>query len=135
MPVAGFCSSGLEVDCADATNENARAATPALASTFHFFIESSRPADVPVNVELQEECRTERAVEWSPSRFAAVAGTVPATRSDGGTNMLLTLAIVLFILWALGLFAFHVTSGLIHLLVVLAVISLIVHLFRGPRTA
>jgi hypothetical protein len=49
--------------------------------------------------------------------------------------MLLTLAIVLFILWALGLFAFHVTSGVIHLLVVLAVISLIVHLFRGTRSA
>ena len=49
--------------------------------------------------------------------------------------MLLTLAIVLFILWALGLFAFHVTSGMIHLLVILAVISLIVHLFRGTRSA
>jgi len=38
---------------------------------------------------------------------------------------------ILLVLWALGFLAFHVAGGLIHLLVVLAVISLIVHLFRG----
>lgn len=41
---------------------------------------------------------------------------------------------VLLVLWALGFLAFHVAGGLIHLLVVLAVISLIVHLFRGRST-
>ncbi len=45
--------------------------------------------------------------------------------------MLLTIGIILLICWALGLFAFHVTGGLIHLLIVLAVIAIIVHLFRG----
>ena len=47
--------------------------------------------------------------------------------------MLLTIAIILAVLWALGFLAFHVTSGIIHLLIVLAVISLIAHLFRGTR--
>ena len=48
--------------------------------------------------------------------------------------MLLTLALIFLILWALGFFAFHVAGGLIHLLIVLAVISFIVHLLRGTRT-
>jgi fatty acid desaturase len=48
--------------------------------------------------------------------------------------MLLTIAIILFILWALGLFAFNVGGGLIHLLVILAVIVLIFHFLRGRRS-
>ncbi|MDQ6891546.1 MAG: lmo0937 family membrane protein [Acidobacteriota bacterium] len=48
--------------------------------------------------------------------------------------MLLTIGIILLICWALGLFAFHVAGGFIHILVVLAVIAIIVHLFRGRRT-
>jgi hypothetical protein len=47
--------------------------------------------------------------------------------------MLLTVAIVLFVLWALGLFAFHVTTSLFHVLLVLAVIAIVVHLMRGRR--
>jgi hypothetical protein len=50
-------------------------------------------------------------------------------------EMLLTLAIVLLVLWALGFLAFHVTSGLIHILIVLAVIAFIVHFARGTRAA
>jgi hypothetical protein len=38
---------------------------------------------------------------------------------------------VLLIAWLLGLFAFHVTAGLIHLLLVIAVIFLILHFVRG----
>jgi hypothetical protein len=47
--------------------------------------------------------------------------------------MLLAIALVLFVLWALGFLAFHVTTGLIHILIVLAVISLVSHLFMGRR--
>ncbi|MBW8878623.1 MAG: lmo0937 family membrane protein [Acidobacteria bacterium] len=47
--------------------------------------------------------------------------------------MLLMIALVLLVLWALGLFAFHVTTGLIHLLLVIAVVVAIVHLIQGRR--
>ncbi|MEO6528431.1 MAG: lmo0937 family membrane protein [Gemmatimonadaceae bacterium] len=47
--------------------------------------------------------------------------------------MLLTVAIVLFVLWALGAFAFHVGGGLIHLLLVVAVIVIIYRLITGRR--
>ena len=49
--------------------------------------------------------------------------------------MLLTLFVVLLVMWLLGFFAFHIAGGLIHILLVIAVISLVVHLFRGRNTA
>ena len=49
--------------------------------------------------------------------------------------MLMTLFVVLLVLWLLGFFAFHVASGLIHLLLIIAVISLVVHFFRGRSAA
>lgn len=47
--------------------------------------------------------------------------------------MLMTIGIVLLVLWAVGLFAFHVTSSLIHVLIVLAIIAIVVHFVRGDR--
>jgi uncharacterized membrane protein YtjA (UPF0391 family) len=47
--------------------------------------------------------------------------------------MLITLAVVLIILWALGFLAFHVTSGLIHILLVIALIIIVVRLVTGRR--
>ena len=47
--------------------------------------------------------------------------------------MLMTIGIVLLVLWALGLFAFHISSGLIHVLIVLALIAIVMHLVRGNR--
>ncbi len=49
-------------------------------------------------------------------------------------NLLWAVAVVFFVLWVLGFVAFHVTSGLIHILLVLAVIALVVRLVSGPST-
>ena len=46
-------------------------------------------------------------------------------------SLFLVSAIVLFILWVLGWFVFHVAGGLIHVLLVVAIITLIVHFVRG----
>lgn len=43
----------------------------------------------------------------------------------------LALFMVLLLLWAGGFLVYHVTSFLIHLLLIFAVISLVIHLFRG----
>ena len=45
--------------------------------------------------------------------------------------MFLTIAAILVDLWLLGFFAFHVASGLIHVLLIIAVIAVIVHFIRG----
>ena len=44
--------------------------------------------------------------------------------------MFMTLFVVLLVLWLLGFLAFHIAGGLIHLLLVVAVISLVVHFLR-----
>jgi hypothetical protein len=47
--------------------------------------------------------------------------------------MLYTLAIILFVLWLLGFVAFHVGGGLIHLLLVIAVVVIVFQLITGRR--
>lgn len=47
--------------------------------------------------------------------------------------MLYTIAIILLVLWALGFFAFHVGGGLIHLLIVIAIVMVLINLFSGRR--
>jgi hypothetical protein len=47
--------------------------------------------------------------------------------------MFLTLVAILLVMWVLGFFAFHVAGALIHLLLIFAAISLVVHFFRCPR--
>jgi hypothetical protein len=49
-------------------------------------------------------------------------------------HMFLTLFVILLVLWILGFGAFHIAGGLIHLLLLLAVISIIVHFVKGHRT-
>jgi hypothetical protein len=46
-------------------------------------------------------------------------------------SLFLVSAIVLFVLWVLGWFVFHVAGGLIHVLLVVAIVTLIVHFVRG----
>ena len=46
---------------------------------------------------------------------------------------MIAIAIVLFVLWALGFFAFHVAGGLIHILLVIALVVFVVNLVRGRR--
>jgi len=45
--------------------------------------------------------------------------------------MFMILFIVLAVAWVLGWGAFHVAGGLIHLLLIVALVSLIVHFARG----
>jgi len=47
--------------------------------------------------------------------------------------MLYTLAVILVVLWLLGFVAFHVGGGLIHLLLVIAVVVIVVQLITGRR--
>jgi Family of unknown function (DUF5670) len=59
--------------------------------------------------------------------------------SDGALSekrshkMLAAIAAVLLVLWLLGFFAFHVSSGLIHVLLVIGIVLLVLHLMRGKE--
>ena len=41
------------------------------------------------------------------------------------------IAVVLVVMWLLGFFALHVSSFLIHILLIVAVISIVMHFIRG----
>ncbi|HEY0270955.1 MAG TPA: lmo0937 family membrane protein [Sphingomonas sp.] len=45
------------------------------------------------------------------------------------------IAAVLVVLWLLGFLAFHIAGGLIHLLLVVAVIMIVLHFLTGRRAA
>jgi hypothetical protein len=48
-------------------------------------------------------------------------------------NMLRTIAIVLVVLWALGLVSSYTMGGFIHVLLVVAVVFLLVEFIQGRR--
>jgi hypothetical protein len=48
--------------------------------------------------------------------------------------MLWTIFVILLVLWLLG-FSFHIGGGLIHLLLVIAIVVLVFNLITGRRTA
>ena len=48
-------------------------------------------------------------------------------------SLLYIIAVILIIGWLLGMFAFHVTGGLIHALLVIAVILFLIQLLSGRR--
>jgi hypothetical protein len=48
--------------------------------------------------------------------------------------MLWTIFVILLIMWLLG-FSFHVAGGLVHILLIVAVVVLLFNLLGGRRTA
>ena len=48
--------------------------------------------------------------------------------------MLYTLAVVLIILWLLGMVSSYTLGGFIHILLVIALILVVLHFLRGRRT-
>jgi len=47
--------------------------------------------------------------------------------------MLWTIAVILFVLWALGLVTSYAASGLIHILLVLAIAVVLIRVIQGRR--
>jgi uncharacterized protein DUF5670 len=47
--------------------------------------------------------------------------------------MLWTIAVILFVLWALGLVTSYTLSGFIHILLVLAIVAVILGIVQGRR--
>ena len=74
-----------------------------------------------------------------PHRHAGEGGASCFDRSDasiartGATAMLETIAVLLILLWALGYFTAYTMGGLIHLLLVVAVVIIVIRLLRGQR--
>ncbi len=50
-------------------------------------------------------------------------------------NLLWAVAVVFVVLWMVGFLAFHVTTGLIHILLLLAVVAVVFRHVSGRRIA
>jgi hypothetical protein len=71
------------------------------------------------------------------NRSAAADGTLKLRAGEGVVMRLgpfLLIAILLLLAWGGGFLMFHVASGLIHLLLVLAILSFLFHFLTGRRT-
>ena len=51
----------------------------------------------------------------------------------GGIQMLWTIAVILFVLWALGLATAYTLSGFIHVLLLLAIVVVLIQVIQGRR--
>ena len=85
-----------------------------------------------INPRWPECCFSHRPVReahhWGDFRKARRRPTF-----DKGMNMLWTIAVILFVLWALGLATSYTMGGLLHILLVLAVAAIVVRLIQGRR--
>jgi hypothetical protein len=66
-------------------------------------------------------------------RFVASARNLVEPQVEGRLIMLWTLAIILFVLWGLGLVTSYTMGGFIHILLVLAVVAVAIRLIQGRR--
>jgi hypothetical protein len=55
-----------------------------------------------------------------------------AKRAEFGGTMLL-LALIILVLWGLGFLVFHLGGGLIHILLIIALIVIVVRVIKGRR--
>jgi hypothetical protein len=53
--------------------------------------------------------------------------------AGGGARMLETIAIILIVLWLLGLVSSYTLGGFIHVLVVIAVVVILIRVIQGRR--
>jgi uncharacterized membrane protein YtjA (UPF0391 family) len=73
----------------------------------------------------------------SPTEFSQIAGAPGFFRALGArdgmeSKMLWTIFVIILVLWLLG-FSFHIAGGLIHILLVVALIVLVINLITGRR--
>ena len=59
------------------------------------------------------------------------AATMEFRGDTRGCMMLETIAVVVVVLWLLGLVTSHTMGGFIHLLLVIAVVAILVRIIRG----
>jgi hypothetical protein len=52
---------------------------------------------------------------------------------EKGINMLWTVAVVLVVLWALGLVTSYTMGGFVHVLLLLAVVAVVIRLIQGRK--
>jgi hypothetical protein len=72
-------------------------------------------------------------MQAGPCKSGADAKVAPTGRTKGEIAMLYTIAVVLLILWLLGLVSSYTLGGFVHILLVIAVVMFLVELIGRRR--
>jgi hypothetical protein len=56
-----------------------------------------------------------------------------ARQNTGETDMLMTIAVILIVLWLLGMVTSYTMGGIVHVLLVIAVVVVLVRVIQGRR--
>lgn len=62
-----------------------------------------------------------------------MANATESTAKKGGDVMLWTIIVILLVLWALGMVTSYTMGGLIHVLLVIAIIVVLVRVIQGRK--
>ena len=62
-----------------------------------------------------------------------MSGRATGLKNRKGEHMLWTIAVVMLVLWALGLVSSYTMGGFIHILLVIAIIVVVVGFLQGRR--
>lgn len=79
-------------------------------------------------------CHAPGKASLRPEFQPATATCVPSLETKETKQMLWTIFVILLVLWFLGLVTSYTLGGMIHILLVLAVIVLVIQLFQGRRS-
>jgi hypothetical protein len=71
-------------------------------------------------------------MSW-PERAGGCVSRQPGHRTGKVDSMLYTIAVVLLVLWLLGLVTSYTMGGFIHILLVLAIVMVLVNVITGRR--
>jgi hypothetical protein len=73
------------------------------------------------------------AIAPTSVEFGAYPSQVTSSPTSERISMLYTIAVVLLILWAVGLVTSYTMGGLIHILLVVALVVVIINFISGRR--
>jgi hypothetical protein len=71
---------------------------------------------------------------WRPSAACGKFSLSPYGGGKGAT-MLWTIALILIVLWVLGLVSSYTLGGFLHILLVLAIVVILIRVIQGRRIA
>lgn len=72
-------------------------------------------------------------IRLSPLDFLFGSGDASRDRQKGGVIMLETIAVILLVLWLLGMVTSYTIGGFIHILLVVAIIMVLLRVIQGRR--
>jgi hypothetical protein len=76
---------------------------------------------------------SEQTLFFATRKLRLLETLVLGNGMQGDEIMLGLIAAVLIICWLLGLFAFHISAGLFHVLLVVGLVLLVMHFVTGRR--